>query len=298
MKWSHEGVSLRSPVRSEASLRRLSVVVLVCFAIANLLWFGAISSPPAPAGYAQCLDRSSQGSALCEPLRPSWSSWEFETLGDYAAARACTVAEDRNAIRRMSRVEPARGIDSLRNLEFLRMIRAQQGDCPMPAGEERLVAREYEELRAIEDAVWASRVDRALSSEAAWIDLRRVWHAAGQRWMPLWLPALLVSWVGLLVALRRLRRMAAPFALDVGPSGVRMDGRVIPRQAIAYLSLEGRRLRIERWLGPPVYSRPLPPEALANADEICAALGLWDEDPEPADRRGERRALERLLRTT
>lgn len=298
MRWSHEGVSLRSPVRAEHSIRRTTRGLLACFALLNAMWFIAIAPPPESRGYATCLVASAQDSPLCQTLRPSWMTWDHGTLDSYAAARACTVAGDHQALTRLGRVDPERGIDSMRNLDFLRMVRAQEGACQMPEGESRLVEREFEELAALESAIWQSRVDRALESEASWISARSAWHDAGARWLPLWMPALLLTWISLLVATRRMERLVEPFELQVGPAGVRIDGRTIPRSAIAYLSLEGRRLRIERWLGPPVYSRPLPPEALANVDEICGAIGIWEDDPEPAERVDQRRALEHLVRAT
>lgn len=298
MRWSHEGVSLRSPVRAEQSIRRTTWVLLACFALLNALWFVAIAPPPESAGYETCLVPSERTTPLCESLRPSWMTWDHSTLASYASARACTVAHDEQALTRMGRVESTLGIESMRNLDFLRMVRAQEGSCEMPPGEARMVEREYEELLALEATIWRSRVDRAVSSETSWISARSAWHAAGTRWLPLWMPALLLGWITLLVATRRMNRLVQPFELEVGTAGVRIDGRTIPRTAIAYLALEGRRLRIERWLGPPVYSRPLPPEALANVDEICGAIGLWDEESEPVERRDQRLALDRLVRAT
>lgn len=288
---------MRSPIRSASSVRQGVWAVLLFVGLLNLLWFVAIAPPPPTSGFERCLDASNRGLAVCEPLRPSWMTWEHPDLASYAAVRGCSVQDDPLALTRVGNVVRERGLDSVRNLEFLRMVRSLEGGvCAVPEGELRVVEREYEELTALEGVIWASRVQRATEAEASWIALRATWHEVGQRFLPLWMPLLLLGWISLLVALRRIHRYAEPIELDVGPAGVRLDGVVVPRASIACLSIEGRRLRIERWNGPPIYSRPLPPEALANADEICSAVGLWDDEPEPTERRRQRAKLERLVR--
>ncbi|MCA9569248.1 MAG: hypothetical protein KC656_15470 [Myxococcales bacterium] len=279
-------------------MRQALWAMLVFFGLLNLLWFVSIAPPPETRGYESCLLPDARSTPLCQSLRPSWMTWDHPDLASWAAVRGCTVAGDPFALTRLGKVVPERGLNFVGNLEFLQMVRAQEGVCEVPPGEARVVELELGKLAALEGAIWASRVERALESEASWISARSTWHAVGTRYLPLWLPALLLAWITLLTATRRMVRYTSPIELEVGPTGVRMDGRVYPRSTIAYLSIEGQRLRIERWLGPPVYSRPLPPEALANADEICGNVTLWEEDAEPDDRRRHRAALERLVRAT
>lgn len=301
MRWSHEGVALVSPIRSAGSVRQAVWGMLALFAALNVLWFIAIAPPPAASGFEQCLARSARGEPVCASIRPTWLSWDHPDLESWRAVRGCTVVDDPFALTRMSNVVPRLGTQRVANLEYLRMVRSQSGSCPVPASEARIVELEYDTLRALEDEVWTTRVESSVGAEASWITLRARWHRFGERFLPLWMPALLLGWLVLLTATRRMLRYATPLELEVGATGVRIDGRVVERSAIAYLSIEGRRLRIERWLGPPVYSRPLPPEALSHVMEICENVGLWEEDTEPPpvqDRHRQRAALERLIRTT
>lgn len=290
-------MSLVSPIRSATGLRQAVWALMALFGLLNLLWFIAIAPPPPSSGFERCLTPSERSGPVCDAIRPTWMTWDHD-LESWQRARACTVADDALALTRVVDVVPDKGTQHLSNLRFLAMVRAQEGSCVLEPRDERIVELEHQKLQRLEDAVWSVRVENAVASEASWISLRSRWHRFGTRFLPLWLPTLLFGWLVTLTAARRMLRYAAPLELEVGPSGVRIDGRVIERSAIAYLSIEGRRLRIERWLGPPIYSRPLPPETLSNVLEICENVGLWDEDTEPLhERHRQRVALERLLGT-
>lgn len=309
MRWTHDGVSLRAPVRFARRLRAASAVGLVVAGLATLALLAMAQPPPPAVAWERCVVQP--GLPHCSALRPSWKSWDH-TRDSWRATRLCaltspirppSVSRDHLAV---EFVEPAAGIGSEANLDFLRMVANQAGSCEVPSvtGPARPYAtvasratswddlalaavahadREYDALVALESAILTHRAQRAQAAEIGRY-ATATWRAEVLRsttWA--WLPAVLAVWMVLLVAVRRMTRAARPLCLDVGTEGVRIDGRWIPRANIAFLSLEGQRLRIERWTGAPIYSRPLPPEALVHADEISAALGvLGIAEPSPA----------------
>jgi hypothetical protein len=304
LRWSHEGVSLRAPVRNARGFLRLGYAMIGAAGLLTVAFFSQLAEPEPVPDYAQCAWRSARHVAgPCQELRPSFETWDYATEDEYVFARACTLAKDFDDADLVTQTRANAGIGYIGNLEFLRMAAHQSGTCVVEwDGFREQAEREWDALVAIEHSYWSDRIERAtIQAETTFTRasfIRRVLLDT----VPLWLPLLLLGWIAVLTLFKRLLRSAEPLELHVHTAGLEIDGRRIPRDDIAFLTLEGQRLRVERWLGPPVFSRALPPEALAHADEICGALGLLQDDeptsdePAPASLRalvsGVRRASE------
>jgi hypothetical protein len=299
MRWSHEGVAMRAPVRNARLLRRFAYALLGGGAVVSLFFVSYLAEPAPPPDYSVCAERADRGFGVCDDIRPSYETWSYASKDDYVRARACSLAEDPSDSDLVAYTRVKAGIGYAHNLEFLRMAANQSGACVPETSQWRSIAeREWDALLAIENAYWSERITRAQEAVDTAYERARFVRTVLLNTVPLWLPVLLTAWIVALVAFRRLMRRARPLELQVTTAGVLLDGREIRRKDIAFLSLEGQRLRIERWLGAPVYTRPLPPEALAYADEICAALGSMDDDTEDDGPEPPPSALHALVAST
>ncbi len=275
---------MRAPVRNARLLQRFAYALLAGGALVTLFFATQLDEPAPPADYSVCEARADRGLAVCDDIRPSFETWAYPDRDAYVRARACSLADDPSDSDLVAYTRVRAGIGYAHNLEFLRMAANQSGACVPETSQWRDIAeREWNALLAIENAYWHERILRANEAAQTAYERAQFVRALLLDTIVLWLPVLLAAWIVALVAFRRLLRRARPLELQVHTGGVMLDGRAIRRKDIAFLSLEGQRLRIERWLGPPVYTRPLPPEALAYADEICAALGSMDDDTEDGE---------------
>ncbi|MEZ4318035.1 MAG: hypothetical protein R3F61_11045 [Myxococcota bacterium] len=291
MRWSHEGVSLRAPVRHARALRRAGLALLAAGALVTVGFFSFLAEPTAPVDHSICASHGARlDNPVCDAIRPSFETWRYASVRDYVHARACSLDTSFNDADLFQFTRASAGIGYAHNLNFLRMAANQHGDCPVEPAWREQATREFAALVSIENHYWSERIARAdVEASATFARLTFVRRVLLQT-VPLWLPVLALAWIVVLVAYRRLLRAAEPLELKVHTAGVELDGRRIPRSDIAFLSLEGQRLRVERWTSPPVFSRPLPSEALVHTDEICGALGLMDDDdtadvPAPASLR-------------
>lgn len=284
MRWSHEGVAMRAPVRNARLLRRFAYALLGGGGLVTLFFLTQLNEPAPPVDYSVCSWRVERTSGVCEDIRPSFETWAYPSKDAYVRARACSLSDNPSDSDLVAYTRVKAGIGYAHNLEFLRMAANQSGACVPETSQWRDIAeREWQALLAIENAYWQDRIVRANDAAQTAYERAQFVRSMLLDTIAVWLPVLLTAWIVALVAFRRLLRRARPLELQVHTGGVLLDGRVIRRKDIAFLSLEGQRLRIERWLGPPVYTRPLPPEALAYADEICAALGSMDDDGDDDD---------------
>lgn len=279
MRWSHEGVSLRAPVRNALGLKRLGRALLGVCAVLTAVFFAQLAEPTPVPDYAACVGRANRHLAQCEAIRPSFETWDFQTLDQYVHARACSLGPELDGAELVTQTRAHAGVAWIGNLDFLRMAAHQSGACPLESSLWRDQAeREWDVLVGIEQAYWTARVERETTAAREAFERASFVRDVLQNTVPLWLPALLGVWLFVLVVHRRLQRAAEPLELHVHTGGCELDGRRIPRSDIAFLSIEGQCLRVERWSGPPIHSRALPAEALVHADEICGALGLMPDD--------------------
>jgi hypothetical protein len=308
MVWDHDGVTLRAPVRFARRLRAGAAVLLVATGLGSAALIDAARPPEALRGWSSCI--ADPSASVCAELRPDWMRWSFEEDG-YVAARMCSLRSSAHngALPDYlpSRLGEAQlGLASVENLRFLQLISGQEGACEVPDVEPISASlRALQRTGATPSEIDAAVLGQALTEELMLLELERVilvdravrsdfldqarfasesWrHRLFAQTLWLWLPALCAIWMVVLVGVRRLLRASRPLHVRVGSGGIQLDGREIPRSAIAWIALDGQRLRIERWSGPALLSRPLPPEAIEHADEICAAIHLPDvlEAPRP-----------------
>ena len=266
LRWSHEGVSLRAPVRNARVIRGSAFAALAVCMLATVGFLSQLEEPAAVPDFERCMWRELRSEAPCDAIRPSFETWNYPSREHYIRARACSLheADAEPGLVAFARIHA--GIGYSHNLYFLRMAANQTGSCPVTDPAWRSQAeREWDVLTGIERDYWVERIDGAQRRAQQANDRAVALRAFLYKSLAAWLPMLIFGWIVALVAFRRALRVAEPIELRVTTSGVQLDGRQVARSNIAFLSIEGQRMRIERWTDVPLYSRPLPPEALAVA---------------------------------